>query len=73
MVVAVKSSHNFSNSKPSRPHSFKEELKIKYNAMLAIIGKFPNGKGVMEQFLKAETPCLTWADYCTMTPADQLI
>ena len=73
MVVAVKSLHNFSNSKPSNPHTFKEELKIKYNVMLAIVRKFPNRTGVMEQFIKVEISSLTWANYCTMTPANQLI
>ena len=41
--------------------------------MLAIVGKFLNGTGVVEQLLKAEIPSLTWADYCTMTLANQLI
>ena len=73
MVVAVKSLHNFSNLKPSNHHWFKKELKIKYNATLAIVRKFINGTGVMEQSFKAETPSLTWTDYCTMKPTDQLI
>ena len=53
MVVAVKSLHNFSSSKPNDAYAFKEELKIKFDAVLAIVGKFPNGTGVMEQLLKA--------------------
>ena len=53
IVVAVKLLHNFSNSKPSNPNAFKEELKIKHDATLAIVRKFPNGIGVMEQLLKA--------------------
>ena len=73
MIVAVKLLHNFSNLKPSNPHGFKEELKIKYNATLAIVGEFLNRTGVMEQLLKAETPSLTWADYCIMMPANHLI
>ena len=56
MVVAVKSLHNFSNSKPNDPHAFKGELKIKFGALSAIVGKFPNGTGVLEHLLKAETP-----------------
>ena len=72
MVMVVKSLHNISNSEPSDHRTFKEEIKIKEYATLAIVGKFPNGIGVMEQLLKAETLSLTWADYCTMTPTDQL-
>ena len=48
VVVAVKSLHNISNSKPSNFHAFKEELKIKFDAVLAISRKFPNRIGVME-------------------------
>ena len=43
MNVVVKSLHNFSNSKPNDPNAFKEELKIKSDAILAIVGKFPDG------------------------------
>ena len=73
IAVAVKSLHNFSNLKSNDPHAFKEELKIKFDAMLAIVGKFPNRTGLMEQLFKAETPPLNWADYCAMKPAKQLI
>ena len=52
MVVAVKSLHNFSNSKPNDPHVCKEELKIEFDVVLAIVEKIPNGTGVMEQLLK---------------------
>ena len=57
-AVVVKSLTNFSNAKPNDPHGFKEELKIKYNAMLAFVGKFPNGTGPMLELLKAEAPPL---------------
>ena len=60
--VAVKSLHNDSNPKPNNPNGFKE-LKIKYKATLAIVGKFPKRIRVMEQLLKAE-------DYFVMTPAN---
>ena len=42
IAVAVKSLHNYTNLKPDNPHGFKEELKVKYNTTLAIVGKFPN-------------------------------
>ena len=41
-VVVVNSLKNFSNAKPNDPHGFKEELKIKYDAVLAVVGEFPN-------------------------------
>ena len=69
MVVAVKSLHNFSSSKSSDPHAFKEKLKIKFGTILAIIRKFPNGTGVLEHLLKAETQPLNWGHYCTVLPA----
>ena len=47
--------NKFNNAKPNDPHGFKEELKIKYDALLAFVGKFPNGTGPMLELLKAET------------------
>ena len=54
-VVVVKSLNNFSNDKPNDPHGFKEELKIKYDVVLAIVGKLPNGTGPILDLLKVET------------------
>ena len=42
----------FSNSKPSDPHYFKEELKTKFQATLAIANRFPNGTMYMEEMLR---------------------
>ena len=72
-VVVVKSLNNFSNAKPNDPHGFKEELKIKYNAVLAVVGKFASGTGPMLELLKVEAPPLDWDDYYTMDVADQEI
>ena len=69
--MAVKSLNNFSNAKPNDPHGFKEELKIKYDAVLAVIGKFPNGTGPILELLKAESAPLDWTHYCVMFVADQ--
>ena len=65
--------NNFTNANPSDPHRFKEELKIKYEAVLAVVGKFPNGTGPMLELLKAETVSLDWAAYCVMSVANQEI
>ena len=55
-IVVVKSLNNFSNAKPNDPHGFKEELKIKYNAVLAVVRKFLNSTGPMLELLAAEVP-----------------
>ena len=63
--------NNFSNAKPNDPHGFKEELKIKYDAVLAVVGKFLNGTGPMLELFAAEVPALDWATYCAMDVVDQ--
>ena len=72
-VVVVKSLNNFSNAKPNNPHGFKEELKIKYDDVLAVVEKFLNGTGPMLELLKAEAPPLDWDDSCTLLVAEQLV
>ena len=49
---------NFTNAKPNDPHGFKDELKFKFDAVLAIAGKFLNGTGPMIGLLKAAVPPL---------------
>ena len=71
--MTKKSLNNFTNANPSDPHEFKEELKIKYEAILAVVGKFPNGTGPMPELLKAESPPLDWTHYCAMTVAEQVV
>ena len=65
--------NNFTNANPNDPHGFKEKLKIKYKAVLAVVGKFPNGTGPMLELLKAESPPLDWAHYCGLTVAEQVV
>ena len=72
-VVVVKSLNNFSNAKPNDPHRFKRNLKIKYNAVLAGVRKFPNGTVPMLELLAAEVPALDLAIYCGITVANQEI
>ena len=38
VVVPVKSLRNFINPREDNPHGFKEEVKVKYNATMAIVG-----------------------------------
>ena len=72
-VVAVKSMNNYSNNKPNNPHGFKEEVNVKYDAVKAVVEKFPNGIGAMIELLGTAVPALDWVSYCAMSPADQLV
>ena len=72
-VEAVKSMNNYSNNKPHDPHSFKEEVKIKYDDVNAVVGKFPNRTGAMIVLLGAERLAIDWARYCLLTPVQQLV
>ena len=72
-VVSVKSLNNFSNAKLNDPHSFKEEIKIKYDAVLAVVGKFPNEIGPMMELLKVKQTPFRWDNYFAMPVIDQAI
>ena len=62
-VVAVKLLNNYSNNKSYEPHGFKEEVKIKYDAVKAVAGKIPNRTAAMIILLEIEVPALIWSDY----------
>ena len=64
--------NNFSNNKLYAPHDYKEEVKIKYDFVRAIAGKFPNGTAAMMLLLAVAVPALDWAAYCLLTPDEQL-
>ena len=68
----MKLRNNYNNNKLHDPHGFKEEIKIKYDAVKAVAGRFLNGTAVMMALLEAEVPALTWVDYFGMPPADRL-
>ena len=44
-VVSVKSLDNFNSNKLDDLYGFKEEINIKFDAILAVVEKFPNGIG----------------------------
>ena len=46
-VVSMRSLNNYSNNKLHYPHGFKEEINIKFDAIKAVVKKFPNGTGAM--------------------------
>ena len=58
IVVPIEMLHNFTNSTPEDPHGYKEEVKVKCNATTAVVGKFPNGIGLLEILLVKETSLL---------------
>ena len=69
----MKSTNNYSNNKPHDPHGFKEEVKIKYDDVNTVVGKFPNRTGVMIKLLRAAVPALDWAYYFRLTPTEQFV
>ena len=56
----MKPLNNFSNTKLHDPYGFKEEIKIKFDAIKAVVEKFPNGTEAMMELLKVESIPLTW-------------
>ena len=65
--------NNFSNKKPNDPHGFKEEIQIKFDAVLAVAEKFQNRTGSMMELLRAERQTVDWAGFCAMPVAEQII
>ena len=52
-VVAIKSLNTYTNNEPHDPHGFKEQVKIKFEANKAIVGRFPNGTTALIYLLGA--------------------
>ena len=69
----MKSMNDYRNNKPHDPHGFKEEVKIKYDAVKAVSGRFPNRIVTMMKLLGAERLVLDLVVYFAMPPTDQLI
>lgn len=71
-VRAVKLINNFTNQKLHDPHSFKEDLIMKYQATLSLTNSFPNGTVFMETILSenidedGELDSLSIQDYFRM-------
>jgi len=73
-VVAMKGVCNFTNPDVSNPHLYKKELKIKYDAMKAICGKFPFGTETLVFVMKNFTggnQNATLDDFYKMNARDQ--
>ena len=46
-VVAIKLLNTYTSNNSQDPHSYKEQVKIKYDATKVIIRKFPNGTAAL--------------------------
>ena len=65
--------NNYSNNKPYDPHGSKEEVKIKYSVIKAVVGRFPNETGGMMELIREAVLVLDSANYCKLTPVEQLV
>ena len=65
--------NNYSNNKLHDPHGFKEEVKIKYNAVKLVGERSSNGTAVMMALIKQNVLALIWVDYYSMVPVDQFM
>lgn len=54
-ALAVKTLNNFMNKKLHDQHAFKDELKTRFQATLALTNRFPNGTIFMEHLLSENT------------------
>ena len=64
--------NTYTNNEPNDPHGFKEQVKIKFKATKAIVGRFPNGTvALMHLLSNAETP-LDWDAYCALPAEERL-
>ena len=72
-VVAIKSLNTYTNNNPNDPHGFKEQVKIKFEATKAIVGRFSNGITALTHLLSKAEPALDWDDYCALPEEEQVV
>ena len=66
--------NTYTNNEPQDPHGFKEQVKIKYKAIKAIAGNFPNWTAALMELLSNALPSsLDSAGYCALPEADQRV
>ena len=65
--------NTFTNNDPQDPHGFKEQVKIKFEATKAIVGRFPNGTAALTHLLSKAEPPLIWDQYCAMPEDNRLV
>ena len=71
-VMAIKSLNTYINNDTNDPHGFKEQVKIKYEATKAIVGRYPNGTATLTHLLSKVEPALDWDGYCALPAARRL-
>ena len=72
-VVAIKSLNTYTNNDTNDPNGFKEQVKIKYEATKAIVGRFPNGTATLMHLLSNAEPALDWDGYCALPAETRLV
>ena len=68
-VVAVKALNIYTKNDTNDSNGFKEQVKIKYEATKAIVGRFPNRTATLMPLLINTEPALDSDDYCAL-PAE---
>ena len=71
-VVAIKSLNTYTNNEVHDPNGFKEQIKIKYEATKAIVGRFLNGTATLMHLLSKAEPPIDWDGYCALGAEAQL-
>ena len=71
-VVAIKSLNTYTNNKVNDHHGFKEQVKIKFEATKAIVGRFPNGTTTLMHLLSKAESALDLDVDCALPAAGRL-
>ena len=66
LVVAIKSLNTYINNEVHDPNGLKEQVKIKYEATKAIVGRFPNGTATLMHLFSNSQPAIDWGGYCAL-------
>ena len=65
--------NTYTKNDTNDPHSFKEQVKIKFEATKAIVGRFPNGTTALTHLLSKAEIALNWDAYCALPVEGQLV
>ena len=72
-VVAIKSLNTYTDNDPNDPHSFKDQVKIKYEATKTIVGRFLNGTAVVTYLLSKAEIALNFDNFCALQEEERLV
>ena len=59
-IVVIKLLNTYTNNDANGPHGFKKQVKIKFEAIKAIVGRFSNGTAALTHLLSKAAPPLYW-------------